>query len=103
MRGNRVNFLWYNIDGLTEDFHNALKKESTIQEDIQVQTNIPFTEDSNIEDIEHDGKLVLDKSISGQYLVTKCVMKFKDNSWQYLVTLSRPSSAKPKLIKDDEK
>lgn len=103
MRGNRVNFLWYNIDGLTEDFHNALKKESAIQEDIQVQTNIPFNEDSNIEDIEHDGKLILDKSISGQYLVTKCVMKFKDNSWQYLVTLSRPSSAKPKLIKDDEK
>ena len=101
MRGNRVNFLWYNNSGMTEDLHNSLKDEGVIQE--SPQTNIPLNDDPNIEDIEHDGKFVLDKSISGQYLVTKCVMKFKDNAWQYLVTLSRPSSTKPKIIKDDTK
>lgn len=101
MRGNRVNFLWYNNNGIVDDLHNKLKKEGTIYE--SPETNIPINEDSNIEDIEHDGKFVIDKSVSGQYLVTKCVMKYKDNAWQYLVTLSRPSSAKPKIIKEDTK
>lgn len=101
MRGNRVNFLWYNNNSIMRDVHNSLKNNGVIQEN--PQTNIPLNEDSNIEDIEHSGEFVMDKSISGQYLVTKCVMKFKDNSWQYIVTLSRPISAKPKIIKDDTK
>lgn len=100
MRGNRVNFLWYTNDSVVEGTQKTLEENECI--DPNPQTNIPITEDDNIENTVHDGEFVLDKSVSGQYLVTKCAMKFKDSNWNYVVTLSRPSSDKPKLINEDE-
>ena len=99
MRGNHVNFYCYMNDGATEDLQNVLKDSGVINEN--AESNIPFTDDPNIEEKYQDGHFVLDKSVSGQYLVTKCSMRFKDGRWNYLVTLSRPSINKPKLINEE--
>ena len=92
MRGNKVNFSWYINDSKFTNIREVLSKNNAIEQDYE--TNIPLpTEDGG----SSDGSFELDKSVSGQYLVTKCVMKYKDNGWNYIVTLARPTSAKPKI------
>lgn len=95
MRGNRVNFFWYVNNGFYEDVYDSLKENGVTTEN--PQTNIPFPDDPNIEENIQDGHFILDKSISGQYLVTKCILKFSDGRWQYNVTLSRPTNTKPQM------
>jgi hypothetical protein len=45
---------------------------------------------------------VMDKTISGQYLVTGCEMKYLNHNWEYRVILSRPASEKQNIIIKDE-
>lgn len=99
MRGNRTNFLWYINDSATENMQDNLQEMGCTVED--PQSNIPLDE-NNVEDMNQNGSFVLDKTISGQYLITKCNMKYQDQQWKYVVTISRPTSAKPKLINEDE-
>lgn len=99
MRGNHVNFFCYMNNGHVEDLQTVLKEKGATSEN--VETNIPFLDDPNIEENIHDGHFVLDKSVSGQYLVTKCSMRFKDGRWGYVVTLSRPAINKPKIINEE--
>lgn len=95
MKGDHVNFYCYINNGNTKDLQSALKEEGCINEGVETNVELPTM------DVKHDdGYFELDKSISGQYLVTKCVMKFKDGRWNYVVTLSRPTINKPKLIKE---
>jgi hypothetical protein len=100
MRGNKVNLLWYVNDSTVSDMKENLKEDGSMLN--EQETNINLNADENIEEGSHDGKYELDKSISGQYLVTKCSMKFKNSKWQYYVTLSRPSSMKPQILKEEE-
>ena len=100
MRGNQVNFFNYMNNGVVGDVQENLKEAGVVSE--TPQTNIPITDDPNIEENVQDGKFEMDMSISGRYLVTKCIMKFKDGNWSYDVTLSRPTSNKPKIINEDE-
>lgn len=99
MRGNKVNFLWYVNDSNVSNINELLKNDGSMLN--EQETNINLTADENIEEGNHDGNYELDKSISGQYLVTKCSMKFKNSKWQYHVTLSRPSSMKPQILKEE--
>lgn len=99
MRGNKVNFLWYVNDSNVSNMNESLKNDGSMLN--EQETNINLTADENIEEGNHDGNYELDKSISGQYLVTKCSMKFKNSKWQYHVTLSRPSSMKPQILKEE--
>ena len=100
MRGNKVNLLWYVNDSTVSDMKENLKEDGSMLN--EQETNINLNADENIEEGSHDGNYELDKSISGQYLVTKCSMKFKNSKWQYYVTLSRPSSMKPQILKEEE-
>jgi hypothetical protein len=99
MRGNHVNFFWYVNDSQVSNVQNTMKSYGVSPEN--PETNIPTDGDSNIEDIRDDGKFEMDKSVSGQYLVTGCTMKFKEGQWQYVITLSRPTINKPKLINEE--
>lgn len=99
MRGNRVNFMWYINDSMTENVQGNLQETGSV--DNNPESNIPL-EENNIEDKNQDGSFVLDKTVSGQYLVTKCNMKYQDQQWKYVVTISRPTSTKPKLINENE-
>lgn len=100
MRGNKVNFLWYTNDTSVSVMKDNLKETDLLSNN--PETNINLNADGSIEESGYDGNYELDKSISGQYLVTKCSMKFRDSKWQYVVTLSRPSSMKPQILKEEE-
>lgn len=99
MRGNQVNFFNYTNNSMVSNMQEALKNNGVTAEN--PETNIPTTTDSNIEENEQDGKFEMDMSISGRYLVTKCVMKFNEGKWNYVVTLSRSTNNKPKIINED--
>lgn len=99
MRGNRVNFMWYVNDDFVKDMHGNLREGEAIED--MADTNIPLSAADNDEG-NLDGQYDLDKSISGQYLVVGCNMKFSDMEWKYTVKLARPTSAKPKIITENE-
>jgi hypothetical protein len=99
MRGNRVNLLWYVNDSKSEMMQGAIREAGCA--DPLPESNIPLDNETVDEQRDVDGGFVLDKSISGQYLVTKCIMKFKDRHWVYTVTLARPTQAKPKILNED--
>lgn len=96
-RGNKINLLIYKNDTMIENQKEGLIETNTINKNIQ--THIPI-EDSNIEEKSNDGQYVLDKNLSGQYLITGCNMKYYNNQWHYLVTLNRPSSNKSQILNE---
>lgn len=99
MRGNKVNFLWFTNDSSVESMHDNLYDNGATNE---ADTNIPLDAGSEIESTSQNGEFILDKSISGQYLITACVIKYTTEGWNYTLTLSRPTSARPKLISENE-
>jgi hypothetical protein len=64
------------------------------------ESNISLNSSTEEESINTAGEFIVDDSISGQYLVTKSIIKWSDKKWNYVLTLSRPTSDKPKLIND---
>lgn len=98
MRGNHVNFMSYINDSISSDVKSGLQEKGYISNEIN--TNIQLSDSPEVEDKSQDGKYELDKTISGQYLVTKCNMQFKDKQWKYIITLSRPTNTKPNIIND---
>lgn len=103
MRGNRVNFTWYVNDSMVKNKMDKAAEAGISQDSDQTNTNIPLhydTEDS--ESGSNDGKFEIDKSVSGQYLITSCNMKFADSKWEYKLILKRPTSDKPKIINEHE-
>lgn len=99
MRGSRTNVLYYINDSRTENLQNTLAGENLTNEPV---TDIPLDAGEDIEDKTPDGHFILDKTISGQYLITKTNIQYQEGQWEYIVTLSRPTSSKPKLFKTDE-
>ena len=95
MRGNRVNiFIYYNdssVDYMKEGLDDVT--------DTEASSNLPLPKE---ERTNLDGQFILDKTLSGQYLITACNMKFSDMRWKYTLTLSRPTSSKENIIKDNE-
>ena len=98
MRGNKINFTWY----IDNSHHDTIKKVMEEENQIHSVDTTPIIDDSSIESKSNDGSFEIDKSISGQYLITGCEIKFANKKWQYKVILSRPSSQKPKIINDNE-
>lgn len=90
VRGNKVNVIHYINDSMLESKKEHLEDGGVIGD---IYSNIPL----NINDDNSDFKI--DKTISGQYLITASHIKFSNNSWEYTLTLNRPNSSKPKVIK----
>lgn len=99
MRGNRCNLLWYINDDMVDNMKETMSEAGVIQEDLD--TNIPLTVGDNVEDNNGSGSFTLDKTKSGQYLITACVIGFEEGEWSYKVTLCRPTSAKPVIINEE--
>lgn len=91
IRGNKVNVIKYINDSMLESKTNHLKNDHIIN---NIDTNIPI----NIDESDQDFKI--DKSISGQYLITATNIQFSKGSWEYKLILNRPNSTKPKIIED---
>lgn len=99
MRGNRVNLMWYMNDSSVQNLQKSLTEDGLLEEN--PGSDIPLNSADSIEDKSQDGEFVLDKSISGQYLITGCKMKFYDKQWDYRLILSRSTYNKPKIINED--
>lgn len=97
MRGNKVNVMWYINDSMSANVKKTLQDFDVISSN--PETNIQIDDNEENENI--NGNFEIDQSISGQYFVNKCSMKFKDNAWDYTITLCRPSINKPKLINEE--
>lgn len=96
MRGNRINFMWYHND----DFSSNVQKKSQEAGYVNSEPETNIQMDGTMVEENQNGQFVLDKSISGQYLVTKCNLKYKDRQWMYVVTISRPTIMKPQIINE---
>lgn len=99
MRGNRVEFAWY-INSSAYDIHKSNMSEGGVIS--EAQTNVPMDDTVPEGDSNQNGQFVMDKTISGQYLVTGCEMKYLNYNWEYRVILSRPASEKQNIITKDE-
>lgn len=100
MRGNRVNILWYINDDSVLYKQNNLIDSGAIQELSNINSNIPLSEGDEIESKSQNGQFTLDKTISGQYLITGCKIGYSNSKWNYKIILSRPTSAKPKIMNE---
>ena len=96
MRGNKVNIAIYKNDPMMEYSMDSLKETNNINSNFQ--TYIPMDDDNNTKDA--DGKFILDKNISGQYMISGCNIRFYNNQWHYLITLNRPASNKTQIINE---
>ena len=100
MRGKKINFAWYVNDDAIQMSNESYKENKIMNEP---ETPIPL-ESQETEDIDSNdnGKFEMDKTVSGQYLITGCRIKYQNKEWEYELTISRPSSQSQKIIKEDE-
>lgn len=91
-RGRKVDFIWYINDSKYQENISALKDQGILNDDIK--SNIPLNDDPDNEyrsNYKHkDGEFVIDKSVSGQYLITKYTLKYLGGHWKTILTLNRP-------------
>lgn len=99
MRGNRCNLLWYINDDMVNNLKETMSEAGVIQED--PASNIPLSAGDNVEDNNGAGSFTLDKTKSGQYLITSCRIGFEEGEWSYKITLSRPTADKPVIINEE--
>ena len=99
MRGNHVNLMWYYNDDATENLKTKLVEDGAAEE---ATSDIDTSETDEEEDNKGSGQFIMDKTKSGQYLVTGCRMGYIDEEgWNYELTLSRPSINKQSILKDE--
>ena len=99
-RGDKVNFTWYTIDDADSARIGKLEEVGIIPEYEDIRTNIPLID--SYEDVNNpdNGIPLIDRAISGQYLITAVNLIYNDNKWTYELTLNRPADQKPKIINE---
>ena len=99
MRGHKINMTWYINDSKYDNKQENLKEDGVIQD---VETTVQTDQSTETISNPDNGHFVEDKSVCGQYLITSCDMKYSNNEWNYILTLSRPASHKPQIIKEEK-
>ena len=88
-KGNKVNFISYYNDYIIDDKYDTLSNNSAISDS---EPNIPIDTITNND--EGIGSFNINDAISGQYLITRCDIKYTENKWDYILFLNKPSSQK---------
>ena len=100
-RGCKVNFVWYINDTTYDTYKGNLEENSVLDKDSGI--NIPYEDDwtkGNFKQIAPCYQI--DKSISGQYLITGCNIRFSNGKWEYILTLCKHASDKPNMLNTQE-
>jgi hypothetical protein len=99
MRGHKVNFIRYVNDDRLENKIKALEEAGAIDKD--VESNIPLDEYelNEVDENMSDGMFRVDRSASGQYLITGVNILFVDNKWKYVLTMAKPASINQTILK----
>lgn len=95
-RGSKVNFYWFINNPIWDGIKAQAKKEGVVEE--KQETQIPLDELDFLDDIPDQYKL--DKSISGQYLITSCIIDYNNGKWSHRLTLNRPIKYNKKPLTD---
>ena len=98
MRGHKVNFIRYVDDDKVEYKMKTLEDNDAL--DREVDANIPLS-DYEITEDGSNGKFRIDKTVSGQYLITSTVFEFKNNEWNYGIMLARPPQQQINILKTE--
>ena len=96
-RGGKVNFSNYYVSGQQSDMIDSLSEAGVY--DTEVTTNVQFEEPENSA---AQDRFMLDKSVSGQYLIKGNIYSFENRRWKHTCILSIPADQKPKLLNKDE-
>ena len=97
MRGHKVNFIRYVIDDKLESKLKVLEQNGII--DRNIESNISLSEYDIIEDT-GNGRFVLDRTVSGQYLINGVNIVYTNNKWDYILTLTKPASSRASILKN---
>lgn len=101
-RGDRLNIVLYKNNDMIYNKISELQEQKIINNYEDVGLNIPLNNSKDgINNIDN-GFFMIDRAISGQYLITACELNFINNQWQYILTLNRPANQKPEIIKINE-
>ena len=98
MRGHKVNFIRYVNDDKLENKIKVLQDNGVI--DMNMESNIPLDEYDLAED-SGNGKFRLDRTVSGQYLITGVNIIYINNTWDYILTLAKPAITKVSILKNE--
>jgi hypothetical protein len=96
MRGHRVNFIRYTNDDKIENKIKTLEEAGFA--DRNVESNISLKE-YEITEPSDNGKFVIDRTSSGQYLILSVNITYTNNNWEYILTLAKPASTKASILK----
>ena len=96
MRGHRVNFIRYTNDDKIENKIKTLEEAGFA--DRNVESNISLKE-YEITEPSDNGKFVIDRTSSGQYLILSVNITYTNNNWEYILTLAKPASTKTSILK----
>jgi len=94
-RGMRVNVSYYINDDRLSFLMDNLAENDLINDP---ETEVPLEQ---IGEPGTSGTFKLDKSVSGQYLITGETYKFSNNQWTFTLTLARPATQIPKILKEE--
>ena len=98
MRGHKVNFIHYVNDSYIENKMQSLEEAGFI--DRNIESNISLSDYEFT--AEYDGGYFkIDRTVSGQYLVTSMDLTYENNGWKYILTLNRPADIVPDIIKEE--
>ena len=95
LRGNRLNFACYYNNDMYNTVPDKMDEEGLLE---NVSTNVPMEE---IGEAGQSDAFRLDKSVSGQYLITGNKYHYSDRHWTQTVMLVRPHDQNPKMLKEE--
>ena len=99
MRGHRVNYTRYVNNDMLENKIETLEEVGAVNRDIEA--NIPLEKyDSKNES--GNGSFRLDKTASGQYLITGVEIAYTNEAWEYKLNLAKPASATTPILNNQE-
>lgn len=94
MRGHKVNFIRYVNNDEVEQKMKALEDAGYLNRN--TDSNIPLKEYEITED-GGNGKFRVDKTASAQYLISEVDIIYNNNTWDYILTLVKPTIGNPIL------
>lgn len=100
MRGHRVNFIHYINDDMTHDRLNNMQDIEVIDTN-SIESNIPLDK-YNISEDSGAGMFMVDKMMSAQYLILGVDVIYQNNTWEYTLTLTKPTNSNNKLVNKDD-
>lgn len=98
MRGHKLNFIRYVNNDMIENKLKNLEEQGII--DRNIESNIPLSAYDLALD-SGNGNFVLDRTVSGQYLILGVNIIYNNYKWDYILTLAKPASTKASILKNN--